>query len=554
MIVFLILVFYVSGRISRMNKLKTLRQFLQENYGTLPENEMRSSDFERIGKYHEKVAGNDLQDCFVIDDITWNDLNMNEIFAMCNATQSSVGEEFLYHMLHCMSLKEDNGFYELMEYFLTHEEDRISMQMELHALGKIKNFSITDILGYAKDLKEEKNLKHYIMDALLLLSIALIFVWPGIGVLMLVVMIAYSVISYYQGKAKITPYFTTFFYIHRMLGVAEKIKAPHNKAGQEELEKLDEIIRSCRVFKKNMFFLSGNVQFSSNIFDLLFDYIRILFHIDIIKFNSMLSFLKTHDEEIETLRRILGKYDAAIAVGNLRKALPELTRPEFVSEKVIEVKEAFHPLLHDPVKNSIRADGGILITGSNASGKSTFIKTVAICALLAQTVQLVPALSYKACRVRLMTSMALTDQILKGESYFIVEIRSLKRILDQSGLNGAPVLCFIDEVLRGTNTVERIAASSRILAELDQKNTLTFAATHDIELTKILKNRFTNYHFEEEIDENDVRFNYRLMEGPSATKNAIRLLALTGFSDEVIREAEEAAADFLSTNRWGVIP
>lgn len=92
-----------------------------------------------------------------------------------------------------------------------------------------------------------------------------------------------------------------------------------------------------------------------------------------------------------------------------------------------------------------------------------------------------------------MTSMALRDDLSGGESYFIVEIRSLKRILDESRKQ-EPLLCIIDEVLRGTNTIERIAASSRILSALNRDWILPFAATHDIELSYILDRQYRNYH------------------------------------------------------------
>lgn len=108
--------------------------------------------------------------------------------------------------------------------------------------------------------------------------------------------------------------------------------------------------------------------------------------------------------------------------------------------------------------------------------------------------------------------MALRDDLSEGDSYFIVEIKSMKRILDESRKN-LPMLCIIDEVLRGTNTIERIAASSRILGALVKDHVLAFAATHDIELTYILDGIYTNYHFEEEVREHEVVFNYLLQEG-----------------------------------------
>ena len=127
----------------------------------------------------------------------------------------------------------------------------------------------------------------------------------------------------------------------------------------------------------------------------------------------------------------------------------------------------------------------MLLTGSNASGKSTFLKTVALGAIMAQTINTCPADHYEACFFHICSSMALRDDLDSGESYYIVEIKSLKRILDQAGQY--PLLCFVDEVLRGTNTVERIAASTQILKSLGRKNLICFAATHDSELKELLK-------------------------------------------------------------------
>ena len=191
---------------------------------------------------------------------------------------------------------------------------------------------------------------------------------------------------------------------------------------------------------------------------------------------------------------------------------------------ILEAKDMYHPLVEEPVANSIYENRCVLLTGSNASGKSTFLKTTAICAILAQTIDTVPAHSYHANFFRVYSSMALKDNLQGNESYYMVEIRSLKRIMDAEKEEGATVLCFVDEVLRGTNTVERIAASSRILQTLAQNGVMCFAATHDIELTQLLKDYYSNYHFKEEIIDDDIIFNYRLNKGSATTRNAIRLL------------------------------
>ena len=151
---------------------------------------------------------------------------------------------------------------------------------------------------------------------------------------------------------------------------------------------------------------------------------------------------------------------------------------------------------------------------------------------------------------RIYSSMALRDDISGGESYYIVEIKALKRILDAAAAGERPVLCFVDEVLRGTNTVERIAASTQILRSLSGSGILCFAATHDIELTGLLENDFDNYHFEEEIKDGDIGFNYSLQTGKATTRNAIRLLELIGYDEKIIEKAARQAESFLSTGAW----
>ena len=112
------------------------------------------------------------------------------------------------------------------------------------------------------------------------------------------------------------------------------------------------------------------------------------------------------------------------------------------------------------------------------------------------------------------------------------------------------VLCFVDEVLKGTNTVERIAASSEILKSLVRDNVICFAATHDVELTEMLEAYYTNYHFEEDMKDDDVKFSYRLMQGPASTRNAIKLLKIMGYDESITSSAEERAEIFENKGVW----
>ena len=112
------------------------------------------------------------------------------------------------------------------------------------------------------------------------------------------------------------------------------------------------------------------------------------------------------------------------------------------------------------------------------------------------------------------------------------------------------MLCFIDEVLRGTNTVERIAASSEILKDLADRGVMCFAATHDTELTHILEKYYSNYHFTEEVKGDNVIFSYEIQSGAATSRNAIKLLGIIGYDGDIIRSSQKRADDFMNTGVW----
>lgn len=554
--ILLLLTFFVASSLyQESNRKKRLYNNFVNDYGNKIGSPLSKDDYQRIAKYHEKIKETVDEDHFILDEITWNDLNLDDVFAQMNTTLSSVGEEYLYHRLHCMSIKQNRHdlFSMIVEHVDSNPDDRLKLQKCLYKLGKIKNYSITDIIYMANNLAPEKNQIHYIMDLILLISIGVIFIHPGIGVLTFIIMLFINILTYFKRKSEVSPYFTTFAYIVRLTDVCHELEKQNIEGFSRITDRLKEIYSEFKPFTASSRFLVSGVKTTENILELLLDYIRMILHFDIIKFNSMLKFMQSHIDTIEEMRVAIGSFDAAIAVASYRRCLPYFCVPEFVDEKCLKIDSGYHPLISDPIPNDTDTKGSILITGSNASGKSTYLKMVALSAVLAQTVGFVPAVNYRASYFRLLTSMALKDDINRSESYFIVEIKSLKRIIDVTPSSDIPVLCMIDEVLRGTNTVERIAASSRILRELTKQNILCFAATHDIELTEILKNYYTNYHFDEDVKDHDIIFSYRIKEGKATSRNAIKLLSVIGYDEEIIVSAENDANRFMATQKWDTI-
>lgn len=528
---------------------------LESSWGKPSTRKITDDEMKVISHYYEDSIENSGADSGYIDDITWNDLDMDRIYKKMNIANSSVGQESLYKMLRIPSdikkLKETDR---LASFFASDKEKRKSVQRIFCWLGFSKGVSVSDYISLLSDLKPSGNLIHYLSVILIAAAIiCCIFVNPVAGIGLVIVAVSFAVISYYKLKAGVEPYFICITQIVRMVQAAHDIE----KLDIEELSEYNRYFKDAEkdfssVVKNSGILTSGNV--TGSLSEMVLDYVRMLTHIDLIKFNHMLKKLDSHEDKVYELMETLGYIEACICVASFRKQLEYWSRPALSSHGTnMSVTEVFHPLIKEAVVNSITTSKHVLVTGSNASGKSTFLKTIAINALLSQTIYTSTSKEYNAPFYRIYSSMALRDDLNAQNSYYIVEIKSLKRILDAVDKDDKrPVLCFVDEVLRGTNTVERIAASSEILKSLRYKNVLVFAATHDIELTYLLEKYYDNYHFQEEVTDDDVKFNYRLFTGPAVTRNAIKLLGVIGYNKNIIDAAESQAGYFIRSGSWKV--
>lgn len=550
-ILFVFVVFALEWRRSVKEERKFKRK-LYEDYKTLSDKKYDLERFARMGSYYERH-----REPGQIDDITWNDLGMDAIFKRMNYTLSASGEEYLYYTLRTLKTEEKAlaHFEELVRFFGEHPDERVQTQLKISKLGYMGKYSLYDYLDNLDYLGKRSNLRSLACDLLFLPLIGMLWVNFSAGVMGIVLLMIYNIVSYFKEKNEIDPYITSFAYVIRLMEVCSGLEKLSIPVCEEEWKELRSHRKKLEEIRRNSFWVMSPTRGNSSgdILSVFLDYIRMVFHVDLIKFNRMLKALRGHIEDVDALIGIVGSLETAISVWIFRESLENgWCLPELAKGEGLQLAEGYHPLLENPVKNSISAGKGILLTGSNASGKSTFLKTVAVNAILAQSVNTCTAKAYCAPRFYVYSSMALRDDMDSGESYYIVEIKALKRILDAASEEKRSVLCFVDEVLRGTNTVERIAASTQILKSLSGSGILCFAATHDIELTELLAEEFDNYHFEEEVRDGDVFFNYRLKEGRATTRNAIKLLELMGYDEAIIEKASRQAEYFLSTGDWRV--
>lgn len=538
-----------KGYYDYRQELKGFTQKLYTEYGTLPHKEYNPEYFKRISGYYRKH-----QESFTIDDITWNDLNMDEVYKKLNYTYSAAGEEYLYYLLRTPAFDENElkRREEIISYFRNNSKTRVNCQLLFYKAGGCGKFSIYDYLDYLDNLGKRSNTIHYLAIVAILTSIGIMFLNLPIGLLLMVLVFVYNILKYFKIKSEIDPYITSFSYIFKLLYTVTELQKISIPVLDKEWKELKTCTHNLSGFKSGSFLLmsTGRMSGSGNPLELFLDYLRMLLHLDLIQFNRMLTQVRSHMNEIDRIVTIIGMTETMIAIEAYREKYESYCVPEFGKDYKLNAVNLYHPLLDMPVKNDISAKESVLITGSNASGKSTFLKTVAVNQIFAQTIHTCMADSFESDFYKIMSSMSLRDDIQGGDSYYMVEIKALKRIMDETKKEGFPVLCFVDEVLRGTNTIERIAASVQILKSLTNSNSMCFAATHDIELTHILENSYANFHFEEEIEDEDIYFSYKIMTGRATTRNAIKLLGIMGYDETIIHNAEMMANDFISTGSW----
>lgn len=541
----LVLVAFIINRKNAKTKKANRIKAIKEGFGKKKEVDLNNvvSDFSYVDgllEYRKNISDNE----FYIDKTTFFDLNLQELYSRINSTVSSPGEEYLYYRFNSLNQNPDFALREkeLIDSYLTDDKKREETQIILDNLSKIKGNDSFELISNLKQAKSESNIKHLILDLLFVLSFCLIFVYPGLGFVSLLVMLCVNISTYFSGKRVMENGLYGFAYALKLIKAQKRLF----DSKTDEVNDYEDLFDLA----KGSFLVSLKSGTTSNPLSIIFDYIKLIFHIDLICYNKKLAGLSEKCDKLIELYVHLGRIDCAISMASFVKAYGNSCDPTFCSfSEGIDIKEMIHPLNRKPVPNDISVKRGIILTGSNASGKSTFLKSCGINVIFAQNFGFALAKEYRAPIVRLYSSMALNDNIVSEESYYVVESKSLKRICDAiSEYNN--VFCLIDEVLRGTNTLERISASSEILRFLSIGDCICFAATHDGELTKLLKDRYDMYYFTEIIKDDVLTFPYKINKGVAGEGNAIKLLEMLGYDKNIIDNASKIAQNYKETGKW----
>ncbi len=522
-----------------------------------------------------------------VDEVTWNDLEMDEVFLRINRTESYIGEQVLYRRLHQTAGQEAAGeeesnmsgaaggcglgseskptgeeesdrtkaggspspagaaewdrFEQRLRYLTENGNGRERLQEALSQIGKTReDYYLPVFLKNADILRVEHLWLYRTLQAVLIGSFLLgMLTRHPLALVLLIAAALVNFMIYIYSKAKYEIYLYALGSVKQMLRFHSMLEEDREL---RELFVTERQSRAAADLRKLMRYI-GSFQrkkagaLTGDAFDLLRDYLIGITLWDITAFARIARILEGKENELFLLYEACGEIDMQIAVASFRKSLPDFCLPASDGGEGFLARGLYHPLLSDPVHNDFAPRGNVMITGANASGKSTFLKAVAVNAILAQSIHTAAAETFSMPHLWVMTSMAVRDDLLGGESYYIREVRYLKRIID-AVRRGRPVLCVIDEILRGTNTKERLAASEAVCRYLLGRPGLVLVATHDLELAQTLDGIYENYCFQSSITGEDIVFDYRIYPGTEGGQNAIRLLAHMDFPEEIVAMAE----------------
>ncbi len=233
--------------------------------------------------------------------------------------------------------------------------------------------------------------------------------------------------------------------------------------------------------------------------------------------------------KIEDWMEVIGELEAINSLSNFAYNNPKYVFPQLNNEEQIIFKDLGHPMLADTIRicNDVAFEDQkfIILTGSNMSGKSTFLRSLGINMVLANTGAPVCATSASIHPLDIYVSMRLSDSLTDNESYFFAEVKRLKEVMDVADRNLTFIL--LDEILRGTNSDDKRQGTVEVIKKLISKNVIGAIATHDLKVcdtTNEYPTQLVNKNFEVEIQDGELVFDYKLRDGVCKNKSATYIM------------------------------
>lgn len=536
----------------RFNRKKEINQRLKESFGKLKDD---SFDFDSIEKYFRKKDNSKAHQ--VLSDKTCNDLDFDDLFMFLDRTNSKVGQQYFYNNLRTIKVNEKQT--KLNEEIITelseNPELRISVQKKFEKLKHKDAYYITTLF-------QEEHInppKWFFVIKLLsftsLLSLIFAFFNPIFFIVLLGVFCVNFVLHYWN-KNNLVQYVSSIPQLLRLNNVASHLFTNRLlKKMNPDLPKSTKLINEVKN-RMSFFQLEAKLQGEFEIIAwFVFEIFKTLFLLEPLLLFGVLKRLNNKREEIESVFKFVGHIDMLISVASLRNGLETFCLPIITNGEKIIAKDISHPLIFNCTTNSINiSEKSILLTGSNMSGKTSFIRAIGLNVITGLTINTCFAKSMSFPLIKVFSAIRISDDLMNDKSYYFEEVLTIKEMLKESE-NENKNLFLLDEIFKGTNTVERISAGKSVLSSLTKNNNKILVSTHDIELTDMLSDEYELFHFSETVNDKNVGFDYKLKVGSLKNRNAIRILEINDYPKEVVKEAIEIAKEldktYLAKNTTG---
>lgn len=498
-------------------------------------------DLARVGRYHELCAETSSRS--EVDATTWRDLGMDAVFGHLDRTETFAGRAVLYHRLRSPDgdLAALRRFDEVATTLGGHAGVRERVQSLLASMDPYAQDGVLDVL-FAALPPPSRLSTAYVTIALGLIATLVASVFAP-AALLAALGLATAAIALRVGlQRRQLAWVPSLRATSALLLVARKLGSMRIPELESELERMRGASERLAGLARATAWLTFDTLRGNEIVVAILAYVNAFLLVDLVALSYVLRILPKARADVQLLFESIGHLDAALAIASFRAGAPLWTRPELDARaNGLRLEGAAHPLVSNPVPNTVHIERrGVLVTGPNMSGKSTFVRTIAINVLLARTTYTVVAKRYLGPPLRVRTLMSAEDDVRQSRSYYRAELDVAKAMLT-SDASQERMLVVVDELFRGTNTNERIGAGAALLAALHEAGNFVFASTHDGELVSLLRDRFDPYHFAEEAVGGEMVFPFELRRGPATTRNAIALLRQVGFPPAVVARASEIA-------------